>query len=118
MQSMKQPLNQKAESREKKHLLFSCFHFKRGLDIKCTHASQAVRQSAGGSYYRVRMKTQKIIIYTLRHIHSILSFRGNYLNELLCGQATVKNMQLVSLTGFHWRERGSHRHRPTPHCHL
>lgn len=94
------------------------FSPQKGLDIKCTHASQAVRQSAGGRYYRVRVKTKKIIIYVLQHIHLIISFRGNDLNSLLSGQATIKNMQLVSLTGFHWRERGSHLHRPTLHCHL
>lgn len=76
------PSNQKAGG-ERGGVGASSVLTSKGLGIKCTHTSQSPRQPAGGSYYiKHRMRGKKIIKFPVRHINSILSFRGNYLNAL------------------------------------
>lgn len=102
MHNIKQPqaelaLNQRAEWGET-HVLFSCFHFKRTGYKMYSHISG--REAVWWEKLLHRKKRKKIIIYTVRHINSITSFRGDYLNVLSCGQ-----WFLLFFLETHWSER-------------
>lgn len=66
------PLKQKAGG------LFSCLHFKRTGYKTYSHISGTEAVCGGKLLYR--MKRKKMIMYTVCHINSIISFRGTDLN--------------------------------------